>query len=75
MMNPTGHTRLPRYARGKSGRRRGGARRFVFPDANAHGRGEHPQWLYAVRFAAAELWGAEADADVERHDRCLRALS
>ena len=30
----------------------------VLPDSNAHGRGEAPEWLYTVVFAAAELWGA-----------------
>jgi nitrile hydratase len=60
-MHPTGHTRLPRYARGKVGviERIQGA--HVLPDTNAHGEGEHPQWLYSVRFAATELWGDAAD--------------
>lgn len=61
LMHPTGHTRLPRYARGKRGfveRVHGG---FVFPDTNAHGEGENPQWLYTVRFSGPELWGEEAD--------------
>ncbi len=59
-MNPLGHTRLPRYARGKEGtivRHRGV---FVFPDTNAQFQGEHPQHLYSVRFAARELWGEDA---------------
>jgi nitrile hydratase len=59
--HPTGHTRLPRYARGKLGvveRRHGG---FVFPDSNAHGKGEDPQWLYSVTFAGTELWGPDSD--------------
>ena len=58
-MHPPGHTRLPRYARGHTGTidRIHGA--HVFPDANAHGQGEQPQWLYSVKFAAAELWGGE----------------
>ena len=61
-LNPKGHTRLPRYARAKSGviERVHGA--FVFPDANAHGAGEQPQWLYTVSFSARELWGEAADA-------------
>jgi nitrile hydratase subunit beta len=61
-MHPRGHTRLPRYARGKAGvvERVHGA--HVFPDTNAHGEGEHPQWLYTVRFSGRELWGEEADA-------------
>jgi nitrile hydratase beta subunit len=59
-MNPVGHTRLPRYARGKAGIivRNHGV--FVFPDANAKFLGEQPQYLYSVRFAARELWGEQA---------------
>jgi nitrile hydratase subunit beta len=58
---PSGHTRLPRYARGKAGviARLHGA--HVFPDANAHGAGEQPQPLYSVRFDGRELWGAAAE--------------
>jgi nitrile hydratase subunit beta len=59
-INPTGHTRLPRYARGRIGivDRVHGA--HVFPDSNAHFQGENPQHLYSVRFSARELWGEEA---------------
>jgi nitrile hydratase beta subunit len=61
VMHPTGHTRLPRYARGKAGvvERVHGA--HVLPDANAHGAGERPEWLYTVRFTGRELWGPDAD--------------
>lgn len=59
--NPTGHTRLPRYARGKHGTIERVHGVFVFPDSNAHGQGESPQWLYTVRFSGPELWGEEAD--------------
>ena len=54
------HTRLPGYARGKTGRveRLHGA--HVFPDAHAQGLGEQPQWLYTVCFTGRELWGSEA---------------
>jgi nitrile hydratase subunit beta len=31
----------------------------VFPDSNAHGLGEDPQWLYTVRFSALDLWGKD----------------
>ena len=57
---PVGHTRLPRYARGKRGviHRLHGV--HVFPDSNAHGLGEQPQPLYGVRFEARELWGEDA---------------
>lgn len=68
-IHPTGHTRLPRYVRGRTGRveRIHGA--FVFPDTNAHRAGgsprtgvspqagETPQWLYTVGFCAVDLWG------------------
>ena len=66
-LNPPGHTRLARYLRGKRGvvGRVHGA--FVFPDTNAHGRGERPQHLYNVRFAAAELWGGDAEASSSVH--------
>lgn len=59
-----GHTRLPRYARGRRGviERVHGV--FVFPDTLALGGDEAPQWLYAVRFTADELWGEGADPAV-----------
>jgi nitrile hydratase subunit beta len=59
-LNPTGHTRLPRYARSRLGvvERLHGA--HVFPDSNARGGGEAPHHLYTVRFSARELWGTEA---------------
>jgi nitrile hydratase len=59
-MNPVGHTRLPRYARGKQGTviRHHGI--FVFPDTNAYFLGEQSQHLYSIRFAARELWGDAA---------------
>jgi len=61
-INPEGHTRLPRYARGRLGtiERYHGA--HVFPDSNAHFAGEAPQPLYTVRFTAQELWGKSANA-------------
>ncbi|MDI6027935.1 nitrile hydratase subunit beta [Corticibacterium sp. UT-5YL-CI-8] len=59
--HPTGHTRLPRYARGKVGTVEAVRGGFVFPDSNAHGRGEDPQWIYTVVFTGPELWGEGAD--------------
>jgi nitrile hydratase subunit beta len=61
-INPVGHTRLPRYARGRFGTIHRDHGVFVFPDTNAHFLGEHPQHVYSVRFAARELWGAQAGA-------------
>lgn len=61
-LHPKGHTRLPRYARGRTGVVVLSHGAHVFPDSNAHGRGEAPCPLYTVRFAARELWGPEASA-------------
>ena len=57
---PTGHTRLPRYARGRRGVIDRDHGVFIFADANAMGLGPRPQHLYGVRFAARELWGPDA---------------
>ncbi|WP_026617710.1 nitrile hydratase subunit beta [Ensifer aridi] len=59
--NPKTHTRLPRYARAKVGVVEAVQGSFVFPDDNAHGKGENPQWLYTVVFDAGEIWGEGAD--------------
>jgi nitrile hydratase len=59
-INPTGHTRLPRYSRGKLGTIERDHGVFVFPDTNAQFLGEKPQHVYSVRFAARELWGEQA---------------
>ena len=59
-IHPAGHTRLPRYARGKFGTIARDHGVFVFPDTNAHSLGENPQHVYSVRFAARELWGEQA---------------
>jgi nitrile hydratase beta subunit len=59
--HPTGHTRLPRYARGKRGVIHLIHGPEVFPDAAAHGRDEPPQVVYSVRFEGRELWGDAAE--------------
>lgn len=61
-IHPTGHTRLPRYARGKRGVIDRDHGVFIFPDTNAMSRDKKPQHLYTVRFAARELWGPAASA-------------
>jgi hypothetical protein len=60
-VHPAGHTRLPRYVRGRRGVVVRVHPAWVFPDTNAHGLGESPQYVYAVRFTARELWGDDAD--------------
>jgi nitrile hydratase len=52
-----GHTRLPRYVRGRVGVVTAHRGSHVFPDTAAHDRGENAQPLYTVRFEAKELWG------------------
>ena len=57
--HPTGHTRQPRYVRGRFGVIHAHYGAHVFPDRNAIGskEGRH---LYSVRFETSELWGARA---------------
>ncbi len=61
-LHPSGHTRLPRYARDKVGQIHLHHGAHVLPDTNAHGQGESPTHLYTVAFSARDLWGAEAAA-------------
>jgi nitrile hydratase subunit beta len=56
-IHPRGHTRLPRYVRGHAGVVTHTHPAFVFPDPHAHGHGDDPQYVYAVQFAAGDLWG------------------
>ena len=60
--NPRGHTRLPRYVRGK----KGVIHRYYgvhdFDDSRSQGLGDCPQQLYNVMFSAKELWGGDASA-------------
>jgi nitrile hydratase len=60
-INPVGHTRLPRYARGKTGVIDRDHGVYVFPDTNARFQGEKRQHVYSVRFTARELWGDDAN--------------
>ena len=59
-MHPVGHTRLPRYARGRLGTIQRDYGVFGFADTLAHFLGENPQHIYSVRFTARELWGEQA---------------
>jgi nitrile hydratase len=58
--NPIHHTRLPRYARGKTGTIVRDHGVYSFPDTSAHSLGEKRQHVYSVRFEARELWGENA---------------
>jgi len=63
-LHPRGHTRLPRYTRGKRGSvvRDNGV--YALQDTDEAGRplGYKPQHVYTVRFAGEELWGERASA-------------
>lgn len=59
--HPLGHTRLPRYVRGKRGVVEALRGEQTLPDANAIGHGECPEGLYKVRFEGQELWGDSAE--------------
>jgi nitrile hydratase beta subunit len=61
MIHPPTHTRLPRYVRGHIGTVEHVLGYHVFPDSNATGAGENPQWLYTVTFVGGELWGEASD--------------
>ena len=64
-IHPTTHTRLPRYVRGHRGVIAAVRGCQVFPDSNAVGAGENPQWLYTVVFDGRELWGDDADPSLK----------
>jgi nitrile hydratase len=65
MIHPSTHTRLPRYVRGHAGTVERVLGCHVFPDSNARGAGENPQWLYTVTFDGGELWGDESDPNLK----------
>lgn len=65
LINPVGHTRLPRYVRGRRGTIAAVRGFHVFPDTSAAGKGENPQWLYSVAFQARQVWGEQARAGDE----------
>jgi len=60
--HPPGHTRLPRYARRKTGRIAFDQGAFVFPDSHARGK-KIAERLYTVSFSAGELWGKNQSRD------------
>jgi nitrile hydratase beta subunit len=60
-INPPSHTRLPRYARGRTGIIEAVRGCHVFPDSVTTTGDENPQWLYTVVFDSRELWGENAD--------------
>ncbi|MFF4598957.1 nitrile hydratase subunit beta [Amycolatopsis sp. NPDC001319] len=58
---PPGHARLAAYVRGHVGVVEVVQPASVLPDTNAHFVAENPQYVYTVRFASRELWGADSE--------------
>ena len=71
--HPAGHTRQPRYARGRQGRivRLVGAEPRPEEAAEGACRTEH---VYLVRFEAAELWAAVTATWLIRQKPIARAI-
>jgi nitrile hydratase subunit beta len=61
-LSPLGHTRQPRYVRGRQGTVVRDHGVFEFNDSVVAGLGKKPQHVYSVRFMARELWGESAPA-------------
>lgn len=57
-IHPEGHTRLPRYARGRKGVVQSMIGAFPLPDAHAHGD-YRAEYCYVIEFDGQELWGVE----------------
>jgi len=73
-VEPKGHTRLPRYARGRTGVVDVVQPAHLLPDTHAHFLGENPQHVYTVRFDSRELFGPDAEdfgLTVEMHESYL----
>jgi nitrile hydratase len=56
--DPPHHTRLPGYARGAVGTVVELEGRYPLPDSRSRGLPTEPEPVYAVRFAAADLFGS-----------------
>jgi nitrile hydratase subunit beta len=54
--HPPGHTRCPRYVRGKAGVVVRVDGTYSVPDVEAHGTARRQEPTYSVRFDAADLW-------------------
>jgi len=77
-LHPLGHTKLPRYVRGRTGVVDRLQPAALLPDTHAHFRGENAQHVYSVRFESDELWGAEAEAftlNIDLYESYLEAAS
>jgi nitrile hydratase subunit beta len=62
-IHPVGHTRLPRYVRGRAGEVISIYRPQGFQDHEPIDGGAPTQPMYAVRFEGQELWGDQAETN------------
>jgi nitrile hydratase len=60
-LETTTHNRLPGYVKSKSGVVEVYIGAHCHPEAHAAGKGDIPEHLYTVKFAATELWGADVE--------------
>jgi len=60
-VHPAGHTRAPRYVRGKTGTVVRVSRPFELPDQAGHALPARLETTYHVEFAAGELWSEAAE--------------
>lgn len=64
--NPSGHTRVPSYVRGRTGEIESVRTAHPLPDHSPGiPKAAEPETVYSVRFSMAELWGADADTASE----------
>ena len=77
-LHPRGHTRLPRYVRGRIGTVERIQPAALLPDTNAHFVAENRQHLYQVAFDSQTLWGGDAEPfvlHIDLFDDYLEAAS
>lgn len=60
-MNPSGHTRCPKYVRNRVGEIVMSHGPQIYPDSSWAGLGADPQPLYTVSFSAKDLWGDDGN--------------
>jgi nitrile hydratase len=77
-IHPLGHTRLPRYVRGRVGTVWRIQPAALLPDTNAHFIAENAQHCYGVSFDSKTLWGDEAELfklNIDMFDDYLEPVS
>ncbi|WP_433497078.1 nitrile hydratase subunit beta [Sphaerimonospora sp. CA-214678] len=60
-MNPSGHTRCPKYVRNRVGEIAMSHGPQIYPESSSAGLGADPKPLYTVAFSATELWGDDGN--------------